>query len=66
VKGIWLLQLGSPVAPDTASVRKYLREFLMDSRVIDIPWIARFFLVNFIIAPFRSPKSAEELLRKQA
>jgi len=40
-------------------VRKYLFEFLNDPRVIDIPAIARFFLVNFIIVPFRAPKSAK-------
>jgi ferrochelatase len=40
-------------------VRKYLREFLMDKRVIDIPFISRWMLVNLIIAPFRAPKSAK-------
>jgi protoporphyrin/coproporphyrin ferrochelatase len=40
-------------------VRKYLREFLMDRRVIDIPPVNRFFLINGIIAPFRAPKSAK-------
>ncbi|RXK52545.1 ferrochelatase [Aquirufa rosea] len=57
--GVLLVNLGTPDAPDTASVRRYLREFLMDGRVIDIPYPFRFLLVNGIIAPFRAPKSAK-------
>lgn len=59
-KGILLLNLGTPDSPATKDVRKYLREFLMDGRVIDIPFLFRFLLVNGIIAPFRAPKSAHE------
>jgi len=58
--GILLVNLGTPDSPETADVRKYLREFLMDERVLDIPFLLRWILVNFIIAPFRSPKSAKE------
>jgi ferrochelatase len=57
--GILLVNLGTPDSPSVADVRKYLREFLMDGRVIDINPIGRFFLVNGIIAPFRAPKSAK-------
>ncbi|MFY9158980.1 ferrochelatase [Aquirufa ecclesiirivi] len=57
--GVLLVNLGTPDAPDTGSVRRYLREFLMDGRVIDIPYPFRFLLVNGIIAPFRAPKSAK-------
>lgn len=57
--GILLVNLGTPDSPSTADVRKYLREFLSDPRVIDINPIGRFLLVNLIIAPFRSPKSAK-------
>jgi ferrochelatase len=57
--GVLLLILGTPNSPSTPDVRKYLREFLMDGRVIDIPYIPRFLLVNGIIAPFRAPKSAK-------
>lgn len=57
--GVLLVNLGSPDSPETPDVRKYLREFLMDKRVIDIPFINRFLLINLIIAPFRSPKSAK-------
>jgi len=59
-KGVLLVNLGTPNSPATKDVRKYLREFLMDGRVIDIPLIPRFLLVNGIIAPFRAPKSAKE------
>jgi len=58
--GILLLNLGTPLSAATADVRKYLREFLCDPRVIDIPWLQRQLLVNFIIAPFRAPKSAAQ------
>ena len=57
--GILLIQLGTPDSPSVPHVRKYLREFLNDARVIDIPWIARKMLVNLIIVPFRAPKSAK-------
>jgi ferrochelatase len=57
--GVLLINLGTPDAPETPAVRKYLREFLSDPRVIDISPIARTLLVNAIIVPFRSPKSAE-------
>jgi ferrochelatase len=57
--GVLLTQLGTPKAPTVSQVRPYLREFLSDPRVIDIPSVARFFLVNLIIAPFRAPKSTK-------
>lgn len=57
--GVLLVNLGSPDSTSVADVRKYLREFLMDPRVIDIPYPARLALVHGIIAPFRAAKSAE-------
>lgn len=57
--GVLLVNLGTPDSPSVPDVRKYLREFLMDKRVIDIPFIYRWLLVNLIIAPFRAPKSAK-------
>lgn len=57
--GLLLVNLGTPDAPRTPEVRRYLREFLSDPRVIDIPGPLRWALVNLIIAPFRAPKSAE-------
>jgi ferrochelatase len=57
--GVLLINLGTPDSPSTADVRKYLTEFLNDPRVIDINPIARFFLVNGVIVPFRASKSAK-------
>lgn len=57
--GVLIVNLGTPDSPSVPDVRKYLREFLMDGRVIDFPFIPRWMLVNLIIAPFRSPKSAK-------
>lgn len=57
--GVLLINLGTPDSPSTGDVRKYLREFLMDPKVIDINPVARWFLINFIIAPTRAPKSAK-------
>ncbi len=57
--GVLLVNLGTPNSPETNDVRIYLREFLMDKRVIDIPYIYRWLLINLIIAPFRAPKSAK-------
>lgn len=57
--GILLINLGTPDSPATKDVRKYLTEFLNDPRVIDISAIGRFLLVNLIIVPFRSAKSAK-------
>lgn len=57
--GVLLVNLGTPDSPSVPDVRKYLREFLMDARVIDIPLVQRTLLVQGIIAPFRAPKSAK-------
>ena len=57
--GVLLVNLGTPDTPNTPDVRKYLREFLLDPRVIDIPTIPRYALINGVIAPFRAPKSAK-------
>jgi ferrochelatase len=57
-KGVLLVNLGTPDSPATKDVRRYLDEFLMDPRVIDVNPVLRTFLVKGIIVPFRSPKSA--------
>lgn len=57
--GVLLIQLGTPKKPTVSAVRPYLREFLSDPRVIDIPAVLRYFLVYCIIAPFRAPKSTK-------
>jgi len=56
--GLLLLNLGTPDAPDTTSVRRYLREFLSDPRVIDVNAVGRALLLNLIILPFRPARSA--------
>ncbi len=56
--GYLLVNLGTPDEPTPAALRRYLREFLSDPDVIDIPAPLRFLLVNAIIVPFRAPKSA--------
>lgn len=53
-KGVLLINLGTPDAADVASVRRYLREFLNDPRVIDLPMLVRWPLVNLLIIPFRA------------
>jgi ferrochelatase len=58
-KGVLLINLGTPDSPSVSDVRKYLGEFLMDPRVIDVNPVLRTFLVKGIIVPFRSPKSAK-------
>ena len=58
-KAILLVNLGSPQSPKVSDVRRYLRQFLMDGRVINKSYLFRWMLVNLIIAPFRSYKSAK-------
>lgn len=48
-----LLNLGTPDAPDASSVRRYLKEFLSDSRVIEVPRIIWWFVLRCFILPFR-------------
>lgn len=56
-KLVLLLNVGTPDKPSRVSVGKFLFQFLNDKYVMDIPWLPRLFLVNFIIVPFRVPKS---------
>jgi len=58
-KAVLLVNLGSPDAPSVPAVRRYLREFLMDGRVLDVNWLARFCIVHFAILPWRPKRSAE-------
>lgn len=58
-KGVLLVNLGSPESTDPKDVKKYLDEFLMDERVIDVPYWARTLLVRGIILNTRPKKSAE-------
>ena len=56
--GLLLINLGTPDEPTTPAVRRYLREFLGDPRVIDINPVGRAALLNLVILPFRPKKSA--------
>jgi protoporphyrin/coproporphyrin ferrochelatase len=58
-KIILLANLGSPNSPEVKDVKPYLAEFLMDEKVIDVPYWLRYLLVKGLIVPFRSPKSAK-------
>ncbi|RLZ12319.1 ferrochelatase [Faecalibacter macacae] len=58
-KGILLVNLGSPDSTNVEDVRTYLREFLMDGKVIDSPWLIRKMIVELFILPKRPIKSAE-------
>jgi ferrochelatase len=55
---VLLLNLGTPDSPAVSDVRRYLREFLSDPRVLDLPPLGRWMLLNLIILPFRPAKSA--------
>jgi ferrochelatase len=57
--GLLLVNLGTPDSPTPKDVRPYLREFLMDPRVIDVPAFQRWLIVNLAILPFRPRQSAE-------
>src|SRR5436190_2788112 len=58
-KAVLLVNLGSPDSPSVRDVRRYLREFLMDGRVLDVNWFLRFCIVHFAILPSRPRQSAE-------
>ena len=58
-KGVLLVNLGSPESPEPKDVKKYLGEFLMDERVIDVPLWARTLLVKGIILNTRPKQSAK-------
>ncbi|MEL6303381.1 MAG: ferrochelatase [Bacteroidota bacterium] len=59
MKGILLVNLGSPDSPTPKDVKPYLDEFLMDERVIDVPKWLRNVLVRGIILQTRPKKSAK-------
>lgn len=59
MKGVLLVNLGSPDSTDPKDVKRYLDEFLMDPRVIDVPYWLRAFIVKGIVLNTRPKKSAE-------
>ncbi len=63
--GVLLINLGTPDAPTPEAVGRYLREFLMDGYVIDLPKPLRWFLVHVMIVPRRKEKSAKAYQKVQ-
>jgi ferrochelatase len=63
MKGVLLVNLGSPASPTAADVKPYLDEFLMDRFVIDVPFVLRALLVRGIILRRRPARSAEAYAR---
>jgi len=61
-KGILLVNLGSPDSPSVSDVRRYLNEFLMDARVIDVAWPIRRFVVGMIL--INRPKESAHAYQK--
>ncbi len=57
--GALLVNLGTPASTEVPDVRRYLREFLSDPRVLDLPAAARRLLLEGVILPFRPRQSAE-------
>ena len=61
--GLLLINLGTPDAPRPPEVRRYLREFLSDPRVLDMPAVLRFLLLELVILP-RRPRTSAAAYRK--
>lgn len=57
--GIIMANLGTPDAPTAPAVRRYLREFLSDTRVIEVPRLIWFFILRLFILPLRPRRVAE-------
>src|SRR4029078_11311672 len=61
-KGVLFVNLGSPDSPSVPDVRRYLNEFLMDSRVLDVAWPIRRFIVSTIL--IKRPKESSHAYQK--
>ena len=61
--GVLIIQLGTPDEPTPQAVRRYLREFLGDPRVIEAARLKWWFVLNFLILPRRAPESAAKYAR---
>lgn len=57
--GLLLVNLGTPEAPTAQSVRPYLKQFLSDRRVVEVPRWLWWLVLNGVILPFRSGRSAK-------
>lgn len=56
-RAVLLINLGTPDELSARAVRRYLQEFLNDARMVDLPALVRWSLVNFFIVPFRYKKT---------
>lgn len=63
--GVLLINIGTPDDPTPEAVGRYLREFLMDAYVLDMPFMKRWLLVNRVIVPRRKHYSAEHYQKVQ-
>lgn len=57
--GVLLTNLGTPDAPERGALRRYLKEFLSDPRVVEVPRLLWWFILNVIILNVRPSRSAE-------
>ncbi len=58
MQGVLLVNLGTPDAPTAGAVRRYLREFLSDPRVVQLPRIVWLPILYLFVLPFRPARSA--------
>ena len=61
--GVLLVNLGTPESPTSSAVRRYLREFLWDPRVVQIPRLPWWLILHLFILPFRPAKTARKYAR---
>ncbi|HCD57528.1 MAG TPA: ferrochelatase, partial [Halieaceae bacterium] len=57
--GVLITNLGTPDAPEKGALRRYLREFLSDPRVVEVPRLLWFFILHGIILNLRPARSAK-------
>ncbi|MDX1803409.1 MAG: ferrochelatase [Alcanivorax sp.] len=57
--GVLITNLGTPDAPTTSALRRYLKEFLSDPRVVEVPRLLWFFILRLVILVIRPPRSAK-------
>jgi len=60
MQGVLLVNLGTPDAPTAGAVRRYLREFLSDPRVVQLPRLVWLPILYFVVLPFRPARSARK------
>ncbi len=58
--GVLLVNLGTPDATDYWSIRRYLKEFLSDRRVIETNRVLWWFVLNLVILPIRSARKGRD------